>query len=158
MLTANKARAALDVIQMVSGKTVPLPDPPTDRKNEKLALRHEMASMDAVLAFLRAHGAMLAHVKPEMLLPLEEYMKLMLSGGGRYRARSARRSERTMRHGIREGWIDVLFQSIKVFVLGRITPKRLPIAAWHGLRCGRHRKGGFVTRRLTALLASEVLS
>ena len=122
MLTANKARAALDVIQMVSGKTVPLPDPPTDRKNEKLALRHEMASMDAVLAFLRAHGAMLAHVKPEMLLPLEEYMKL-LSGGGQLsrKERKAIRKDHEVRHP--EGWIDVLFQSIKVFVLGRITPK-----------------------------------
>ena len=35
MLTQNKAQAAYDLITLVSGKTVPLPESPADRKNEK---------------------------------------------------------------------------------------------------------------------------
>ena len=122
-LTQNKGSSAYDIIQLVSGKSVPLPEPPQDRKNDKAALRHEVLSYDAMLAFLRAHGAMLAHTKPEMLLPLDEYTKLMAGNGPPLNRKQ--RAEVRRDHGVRhpEAWLDVLFQTVKTFVLGRVTPR-----------------------------------
>ena len=122
-LTTNNGAVVLDLIQLVSGKSVPLPDPPADRKNPKLALRHEVMCYDAMLAFLRAHGGMLAHVKPEMLLPLDPYLKLIAGNGpplGR-KERSAARRDHQVRHP--EAWLEVLFQAVKTFVLGRVTSR-----------------------------------
>ena len=123
MFTQGKAQAMYDVISLTSGKSVPLPDPPADRKNEKAALRHEVASYDAVLSFLRAHGALLASTKPELLLPLDEYLKIMAGNGaplGRKERREVRK-DHAVRHP--EAWLDVLFQTVKIFVLGRVTPR-----------------------------------
>ena len=46
---ANKGAVLFDFIAMVSGKAVPLPDPPQDRKNDWLAL-HTRCCADAALA------------------------------------------------------------------------------------------------------------
>ena len=70
-----------------------------------------------------AHGQLLSGACKELLLPLEEYLKLMAGNGpplGR-KERSAIRKDHAVRHP--EAWLELLFQAVKVFVLGRVTPR-----------------------------------
>ena len=122
MLTANKGAVAYELLALVSGKSVPVPEQPSDRKNEKALLRHLVQSYDQMIQFLRAHGAMCASLKAEQLLPLDEYLKLV--GGGAPLSRKERkavRDEHAVFHS--ESWLELLFQAIRTFVLGRVTLK-----------------------------------
>jgi hypothetical protein len=99
-----------------------VPEQPADRKNEKALLRHLVQSYDQMIQFLRAHGAMCASLKAEQLLPLDEYLKLV--GGGAPLSRKERkavRDEHAVFHS--ESWLELLFQAIRTFVLGRVTLK-----------------------------------
>lgn len=122
MLTQSKGAPAYELVQMLSGKAIPLPEAPTDRKNDKAALRYLLGSYEALLAFLRAHGAMLASAKAESMLPLDDYLKLVAGGAPLSRAkRSTLRRAHSVAHP--EAWLELVMQLIKVFVLGRITPR-----------------------------------
>lgn len=118
----------------------------------------QVITYDAIVAFLRAHGAMLAAVKPEVMLPFEEYMLLdSAPSSNGLNDRATVKREHAARHT--EAWLEVLFQvirrllvlhgtvivvrgaamnllltavhcldvdarkAIKVFILGRVTPR-----------------------------------
>ena len=53
-----------------------MPPRPQDPKNAKQVLRHLHASYNGLVAFLRAHGAMLAALKTEHLLSLDDFLKV----------------------------------------------------------------------------------
>ena len=84
---------------------MPLPEAPHDRKSESLALGHHLSCFAALLVFLKAHGAALAHVKPEFLMPIEAYSSwLALS------TKSSCNKAHEHAHKHAEGWNDVLLQ------------------------------------------------
>jgi len=118
-LLINKAQAVLELIQLLSGRAVQLPEAPQDRKNEKLAINHTLGCFEALLTFLKAHGAALAHVKPEHLMPEDAFMRWAIQNGSKDKSRLPR--SHAYKHV--EGWNDVLIQIIKTFVLGRVTPR-----------------------------------
>ena len=127
MFTANKGQAGYDLINLISGKTVPMPDPPADRKNDKAALRFLVASYEGLLTFLRSHGAMLGFVKAERLLPPDDYFKLLSLSGtalGRKERNEVRR-EHAVLHA--EAWLELLIQAVKTFVLARVTPRSFKV-------------------------------
>ena len=122
MLCAARAAPTLELLAMLSGKPVPMPDAPADRKSEKQALRHAVACGEAMLAFLRAHGAMLATVNPEHLLPIEEYVRLGKMAG---RPKATLVREHGYKHP--EAWLEVVLQLVKTFVLGRVTARSFKV-------------------------------
>ena len=63
-------------------KRMPLPSAPSDKKNAKQMLRHLHASYDGLIAFLRAHGAMLAALKSDHLLSLEDFLNMVGAWAG----------------------------------------------------------------------------
>ena len=97
-----------------------------------------MLCYDAALAFLRAHGGMLAHCKPELLLPLEEYLKL-LAGNGPPLGRKERSAIRKRPPRAPPGGVARRALSAAAYLrLGRVTPRVQGRAA----RCRAAASGG----------------
>ena len=128
-----RGRPIFELVEVLAGKSVPMPPAPQDRKNAKQLLRHLHASYDGLVAFLRAHGAMLAALKSEYLLNLEDFLKVSaerhaaaaMGDGAKERLSRSRRKQLEAEHklGHVESWLEIVLQVVKTLVLARITPK-----------------------------------
>lgn len=131
-LTASKAKATVDLLELLTGRRVPPPPAVTDRKNPKQVARSLLGGYDHILTFLRAAGGLLAAAKPDYLMPLPEFLKLAEAGVGTIPStmRAGRLSRRRTRelsaeHAASHGpaWVEVLMQAIRALVFCRLTPK-----------------------------------
>ena len=94
---------------------------------------------NSLLTFLKGHGALVHHVRPETLLPKADFVRVSTARPGRYGApfggkvlefltpvdtmKKKKRLERQHAALSRAAWTDILLQIIKVYVLGRINLK-----------------------------------
>ena len=114
-----RSKGILEIIQHLWGR--PIPDVPVNTlihypKNERIVYKYQMVT--AILAVLQLHGAHLPHISPETLLVPDEYNLWFQKVNNRepdmlelerFRSNSSR------------AWIDILLQTIKVFVLAKVT-------------------------------------
>lgn len=130
--TASKAKATIDLLELLTGRRVPQPPAVTDRKNPKQVARSALGGCQNILTFLRAAGGLLAAVKPDHLLALPEFLKLAEAGVGTIPStmRAGRLSRRrtralTAEHAAVHGpaWVELLMQALRALVFCRVTPK-----------------------------------
>ncbi|KAK9828703.1 hypothetical protein WJX72_001600 [[Myrmecia] bisecta] len=128
---SSKGRLMLDFVENFSGKPVPgkVGSLASSRKEASSQL---LAQAEALLAFLKSHGALLNTVKPELLLDLEDFRSILAK-------RDAKASTAAEQEAVDHlydleddfdvlsfmAWNAVMFQVLKVFVLSRATPRSL---------------------------------
>ena len=114
-----RSKGILEIVQHLWGKAIP--DVPVNTlihypENERIVYKYQMFT--AILAVLQVHGAHLPHVSPEHLLVPEDHTFWFQKVHGRepesydleiFSAKSDR------------AWIDILLQTIKVFVLVKVS-------------------------------------
>lgn len=132
-LCASKGKAAIELVEVLSGKRVSIPQvAAADRKNAKQVARWTLGHFEALLSFLRGCGALLAPVKADHLLSLDDFMKLAEAGVGTIpsTAKGGRLSRRRIKSLTAEhtgahapSWVEVLFQVARALLFSRITPK-----------------------------------
>jgi hypothetical protein len=117
-----------DIITMISGKKPPgkITKMPT---NKTEACNAVYKQYEELLSFLKSYGALLNMIPPEYLMTYEEYTKIYsVNEKNNSTSKSSlppgkRLSERRFRYKALEAWLTVLYQVIKIFVLGRINLK-----------------------------------
>mmetsp|Transcript_76352 Transcript_76352/g.221693 ORF Transcript_76352/g.221693 Transcript_76352/m.221693 type:complete len:2886 (+) Transcript_76352:129-8786(+) len=135
-LVATNGRFLYEMIEFLSGKSVPQKGRGgaegtsssfrgTDRgakgKNRELVkITALMAQYEQLLLFLKTHGAMLASVRPEHFLSSEQYLRYMQSFNTGLMRRQA---EKVFYGKSMEAWLSCTLQTIKIFLLNRITFK-----------------------------------
>ena len=127
-LVQARGKPLFELVEVLAGKSVPLPPLPTDRKNKRHMMRHLHASYDGLLAFLRAHGAMLASLKSDHLLALDDFLKVSeerhaaaaaaASGGAVLKPERLPRAKRKALEAEHkpahvEAWLELLLQAIE---------------------------------------------
>ena len=128
-----RGRPIFDLVEVLAGKAVPMPPAPQDRKNDKQLVRHLHASYDGLVAFLRAHGAMLAALKSDHLLGLADFLTVAkerhaaAANGDKSKEKMPRKQRKQLeaehKLGHVEAWLEIVLQVVKTLVLARITPK-----------------------------------
>ena len=114
-----QSKGILEIVQHLWGR--PIPDVPVNTlihypENERVIYKYQMVT--AILAVLQVHGAHLPHISPEILLVQEEYTVWFQKVHNRTPDTSE--MERFQFNSSR-AWIDILLQTIKVFVLAKVT-------------------------------------
>ena len=114
-----KSKGILEIVQHLCGK--PIPDVPVNTlihypENERIVYKYQMVT--AILAVLQVHGAHLTHISPEILLVPEEYTLWFHKVYDR--APDSFELEKFHTNST-HAWIDILLQTIKVFVLAKVT-------------------------------------
>ena len=99
--------------------------------NAKLAVVNRLiAKYQTIISYLVRAGALLNHINPASLLSLEDYLiaqeqELKRTEGNRFTRNVLADNQvswnKTWLLNCKNGWMDVLFQSIKVFTLSRVT-------------------------------------
>lgn len=134
------------LIEMLTGRAVPKGDknsggqyPGASRisgtGNRMLdAAKNSISQYDAVLAHIKSHGALVNHVRPEILSKRKYFVAYTLDkeiGSGLHIHRLtpsqelARKNElqREWKRNSAAAWASVLYQVIKCYVLNRVTPQ-----------------------------------
>lgn len=135
-LVQSNGRFLYEMIEFLSGKAVPQKgrggadgtsssfrsnDRGGKGKNRELVkITALMAQYEQLLHFLKTHGAMLASVRPEHFLSSEHYLRLMQSSNA---GLTRRQVEKVFYAKSMEAWLSCILQTIKVFLLSRITYK-----------------------------------
>uniref|UniRef100_A0A0G4F070 Calponin-homology (CH) domain-containing protein n=1 Tax=Chromera velia CCMP2878 TaxID=1169474 RepID=A0A0G4F070_9ALVE len=131
----------------------PLPNPSTNPKEDKAAanlaallgkgeggkrIKGEPRIVSLVLqfenflTFLKQHGALLCHIRPEWLLPRDMFVKhvqaqpvknVRSASGGIFTGYPRRHLERQWTLKAPEAWMTVCLQILRVFLLNRLTPR-----------------------------------
>ena len=128
LLVSSRGKLALELIEVLSGKQVPPPRGASTKtpSNKKEAAEQLLATFDSLLVLLKAHGAFLNAVKPEMLLDAEDLNRVLnaretsASSSSEVDAIEAWADVEAQFENIsKQAWTSVLLQTWKVFVLGR---------------------------------------
>jgi len=131
----SKGKLLFDVIETLSGKTVQGRIQKIS-SNKKEQIPQLIEQYESALTFLKQHGALLNHVKPENLLMPGEHMIFCKSGlnlhfdkdegipGNPVPVKNKKFSARRYVRTTVESWLDVLYQMTKVFMLGRVSMKQ----------------------------------
>ena len=111
-----------EVIYNLSGKT-----PPGQVKNPESYPAKELSRQlyiqyEELLNFLKKHGAMLNTVRPEFLLSQADYSRYMKSTPLELQLRPKQIQHRWPYISM-DSWTTLIYQTIKIFMLNRITPK-----------------------------------
>ncbi|GAX74871.1 hypothetical protein CEUSTIGMA_g2317.t1 [Chlamydomonas eustigma] len=132
-MVASKGRLAIDIVELLSGKSIPKKVAKFSN-NKTEAAEQLLGVLDSLLVFLKAHGALLNAVKPEMLLDLESFEKIMTA-----RTHKVKTAEESASLGLwddvelnfntisAQAWNMVILQAFKIFVLGRVSLKTFKI-------------------------------
>ncbi|QDZ22861.1 hypothetical protein HOP50_09g54090 [Chloropicon primus] len=135
-LISSKGRGIIDLIETLSGKQVPgkISKPSSNRKEQA---QQYLSQYEKILTFLRSYGAALNFVKPEFLLDVEDYKRIISA-----REVSGKISKNIMKEweNIEKRfdavssycWTALTFQVVKIFVVSRVSLKSLrslPIAS-----------------------------
>jgi len=129
----SKGKLLFEVIESLSGKSVPgRTGKVTGGKKEQIAAA--VKQYEDALNFLKQHGALLNHVKPEnLLVPGEHELFIRLCepepdpsegvpGAPPVKKKKRFSARKYVRQTV-ESWLDVLYQIAKVFMLNRVTAK-----------------------------------
>lgn len=143
-MLASRGRLMIEVIEFLSAKSVYKVGKLSANKREQVDQLMEQHSK--MLNFLKAHGALLTAVKPEFLLDLEDFRSWVdartqrvadgIVDDGETLETLALLQQTEMRFGLvsKTSWTAVVLQTIKVFLLSRVTPrsfKSLPGTDWN---------------------------
>ncbi|CEM06420.1 unnamed protein product [Vitrella brassicaformis CCMP3155] len=91
-----------------------------------------VAAYEDILNYLKQNGALLSHVRPEYLLTMENFIKYMQglpckpirTHSGRLVSHMSRRPlERQFMKRAPEAWTNTVLQTVKIFLLNRLTPR-----------------------------------
>eukprot|EP00002_Diphylleia_rotans_P025649 TRINITY_DN5079_c0_g1_i5.p1 TRINITY_DN5079_c0_g1~~TRINITY_DN5079_c0_g1_i5.p1 ORF type:complete len:2913 (-),score=444.38 TRINITY_DN5079_c0_g1_i5:284-9022(-) len=128
-LINSAGRGVVEFTEYVSGKALSgkiqkLSDVKAEQMQQKYQQYQELIS------FLKQHGALLNHVRPEYLLRPDEFYKHLVATNANFTHRSLTERMHDMRHIEQwfnnlstEAWVTIIFQIIKIFVLSRVTAK-----------------------------------
>jgi hypothetical protein len=134
-LVTSSGRQLYDMIEFLSGKAVPAArrageSGPNTRANmgssqrtrnrEMIKINQLMGQYESMLTFLKQHGGLLAHVKPEHFLSLDQYLRFQQSQVPGTKRVS---TEKQFYPKSIEAWLSCILQTIKIFLLNRITPR-----------------------------------
>ena len=75
-LASTRGKLAVEIIELLSGKSVP-GKVAKFSSNRTEAAEQLLGLFDSMLVFLKAHGALLNAVKPEMLLEFEDFKRVL---------------------------------------------------------------------------------
>jgi len=146
-LVHSQGKSLFDMIESVSGKRIPgRPKAPSKTKQRETAMQL-LEQYTAMLTFLKTRGALLHDVKPEHFLSKEDYVRfrentemddafvptnIMKNSGASvssfsHAGKSLQRKlfERDYPYFSQSAWENVLLQTVKLFLLSRVTPKCL---------------------------------
>jgi hypothetical protein len=126
----TNGKTGIDAIEMMCGKKVPgkVKKLSTNKNEHWSQLQTQYKEL---MLFMKQHGGLLAGVRPENLLQRNHFMAAKefeaMNGPTRVTAAQlkARKQQWESNHGQinKEAWAALMFQAIRVFVLGRVTPK-----------------------------------
>jgi hypothetical protein len=134
-LISQNGRHLYEMIEFLSGKAVPaakgakMDNTQTSFKGDKGGKQKskEMARINALMSqyetllnFLKQHGALLSSVRPEHFLSCEQYIRFLQSQNV---SSTRRQHEKNFYPKSIDAWMNAILQTIKVFLLNRITPK-----------------------------------
>eukprot|EP00929_Paragymnodinium_shiwhaense_P088700 TRINITY_DN49010_c0_g1_i1.p1 TRINITY_DN49010_c0_g1~~TRINITY_DN49010_c0_g1_i1.p1 ORF type:complete len:2929 (-),score=783.00 TRINITY_DN49010_c0_g1_i1:108-8894(-) len=141
-LIATGGRHLLEMIEFLSGKPVPTSrnrvetgntggrsgNAPAGRQRNKemQKIQSLVGQYEALLTYLKTNGALLSSVRPEHFLSAEQYLRHQQHT---YPGIHRKTVEKVFFPKSIEAWLTVILQTIKVFLLNRITPrafKQLP--------------------------------
>ena len=135
-LLSSKGRAVIDLIETLSGKQVPgkISKLSGNRKEQAQQYLHQY---EKILTFLRSYGAFLNFVKPEFLLDLDDFKRIVssreVSGElSQNVIKEWRKIENRFSAVSSYCWTSLIFQVVKVFVVSRVSMRSLrslPISA-----------------------------
>ncbi|KAF6261116.1 hypothetical protein COO60DRAFT_1637017 [Scenedesmus sp. NREL 46B-D3] len=133
-MRASRGKLLLELVETLGGKPVSMKCAASRKPGNRVEAAQQLLAMyEAILAHLRAHGALVNAVKPEYLLDPADFELLM-------QARSAAAAGNPDQEAAQELWDPVeqgfgaysarayncvLLQVLKVFVLARVTPAAL---------------------------------
>lgn len=128
-LAATHGRSVLDLLEAMSGKKLPGRASKLSNRKRQFLLQL-LTQYDEMLSFMKAHGALLHHVRPEAFLRMDDYVRVCMVEQAPEHEMPAQRAQR--RHALErahhavatDAWSAVLYQAVKVFVLHRITQKQ----------------------------------
>ncbi|MEW5311269.1 MAG: hypothetical protein WDW38_002999 [Sanguina aurantia] len=130
-LLASRGKLLVELVESLSGKPVPGKVAKLS-SNRKEAAKQMLAQYDAVLLFLKRHGALLNAVKAEMLLEEDDFVRVLND-----RMNQSSLVEETEAVDLwgdveqnfdavsNQCWTNVMLQVFKIFVLSRVTLKTL---------------------------------
>jgi hypothetical protein len=133
-LLAGTGRQLYDMIEFLSGKSVPqgrarvetgggrgnMGSSGRSRNREMIRIHALMGQYEAMLTFLKSHGGLLASVKPEHFLSLDQYLRFQQT---QYPGTKRHVTEKAFYPKSVESWLTCILQTIKIFLLNRITPR-----------------------------------
>ena len=132
---SSKGRLLVELIEFWSGK--PVPGKVTRLSgNKREASEQLLGQYEKLLTHLKAHGALLNAVKPEMMLDSEDFSRVMQARMAKISSAGTSDPSEADRLGhwvaldtaflqvSSAAWRVVLLQTVKIFVLSRITPKQ----------------------------------
>lgn len=131
-LVNTNGRFLYEMIEFLSGKTVSLKvgqekalssrgDKGKGQKGKDIQRIHgQVQQYEQLLNFLKQHGALLSPVRPEHFLSYEQYLRLQQNSNATV---SRRQVEKMFFPKSVEAWLTVILQTIKIFLLNRITLK-----------------------------------
>lgn len=132
-LVTTGGRHIYEMIEFLSGKTVPQgAGGKAVQREDKKGSRHgnkskemqvinqRLAQYEGLLNFLKQHGGLLAAVRPEHFLSNEQFLRFQQIGNPTV---SRRQVEKLFFPTSIDAWLTAILQTIKVFLLSRITPK-----------------------------------
>eukprot|EP00798_Chlamydomonas_sp_ICE-L_P015727 gene15727-21848_t len=128
-MVSSRGKMIVELVEVLGGKPFPgkiAKLPPNKKEAAEMLLR----MFDALLVFLKGHGALLNAVKPEMLLDAEDLARV-LTGRSNKAVKPEELDALDKWDALEEqfdlistqAWNSVVTQVFKVFVLGRVTLK-----------------------------------
>mmetsp|Transcript_28943 Transcript_28943/g.66987 ORF Transcript_28943/g.66987 Transcript_28943/m.66987 type:complete len:2816 (+) Transcript_28943:96-8543(+) len=132
-LRAQKGRALVEVLEMLTGKNVPRPVVGKGNLNRKEVAQNEYSAMQMLCDFLKSYGALINHVLPELLLSWDDFQRLCFSRVEPGQAQQLGSLEISAEHRAfyetnfetlsTAAWVTLLYQSVRIFCLNRVTIK-----------------------------------
>jgi len=92
----------------------------TNNSKEMQRINQLLQQYEGLLNFLKQHGALLSSVRPEHFLSNEQFLRFQQISQPTI---SRRQVEKVFFPNSIEAWLTVILQTIKIFLLSRITPK-----------------------------------
>jgi hypothetical protein len=130
-LVNTNGRFLYEMIEFLSGKQVSMKaqekalssrgDKSKGSKGKDIQRIHgQVQQYEQLLNFLKQHGALLSPVRPEHFLSYEQYLRLQQNSNATI---SRRQVEKVFFPKSVEAWLTAILQTIKIFLLNRITLK-----------------------------------
>ncbi|MEW5300161.1 MAG: hypothetical protein WDW36_003110 [Sanguina aurantia] len=130
-MLASRGKLLAELVESLSGKPVPGKVAKLS-SNKKEAAKQMLAQYDAVLLFLKRHGALLNAVKAEMLLEEDDFVRVLNDRTNQSSGVEETEAvdlwgdvEQNFDAVSNQCWTNVMLQVFKIFVLSRVTLKTL---------------------------------